>query len=279
MAGLTPGYQGGGKGNTKVLDAILKGKRSIWLGPPATLASELFNKAFMPYAKSKWQYKGDTCNCEDLARAFWATWDYVRHKRGGKNWPKGEAVKCSQGGLITKAWDALNRTQGNVRTGPGKSLSKHSLFPVHWVCRIGNQYFDPTFDEVSNNRNACVHVEIKKLGPTLWLSRDGKRLYERNLDAAPGFTDSWNEFKAEEWVTYAEWKKLTARSGHTRSGELSRVDAALEAYGNNPGKLNDLKTAFKDWYKHNPKEVANRNRDSCINRLALNLGLAKELLK
>jgi hypothetical protein len=279
MADLTQGYKGGGKGNTQVLDAILKKKRSLWLSPPGLLASQLFNKVFMPYAKRTWTYDGATCNCEHLARAFIATWDYVRFKRAAKNLPKAEAVKCPGGGLITQAWDALNRTQGNVRTGPGKSLSKHSLFPVHWLCKIGSQYFDPTFYKVTNSPNACIHLKIKKLGRTLWLSVDRSRLYERNLNAAPGFADSWDEFKAEEWVTYDEWKKLTARSGHTRSGKLRLVDEELEAYGKNPGKLQALKDAFKDWYTRNPKEVAKRNTDSCINRLALNLGLAKELLK
>jgi len=74
---------------------------------------------------------------------------------------------------------------------------------------------------------------------------------------------------------------LTARTGHWRSSELESVDKALLAYERNrsPNNLTALQTAFQKWHTHKKGEVTERNKESCIYRLALNLGLAAELLK
>jgi hypothetical protein len=291
MPDLTGGYLGDGRGNTGVLDVILAHPGVTWKGPAGTLAHELFTKNFMPYAKAHWAYHGSQCNCEHLARAFHATWNYVGHKRKSTNprevLPKAGVDKCfgamgRSGGMITRALAVFSGpAHGNVRNPTTNALDGRCLFPVHYLCQVGSRYFDPTFDRETAVRDDCVERKLDKLGLTLWLCKDGTRLYERNETPAPAFSDSWNEFNANDWVTYAQWKDLTARSGHWRSSQLKAVDGALEAYEGtkNPNNLTALKTAFQKWYTNNKAEVTHRNKESCINRLALNLGLAKELLK
>jgi len=70
------------------------------------------------------------------------------------------------------------------------------------------------------------------------------------------------------------WKEKTARFGHTRSGDLHKLDQALETYAGNPTPSNrqSLKTAFNHWYTHNPKERTARNKDNCVERLKTFLG-------
>jgi len=291
MPDLTGGYLGNGRGNTRVLDAILARPGVTWKAPAGTLAHELFTKNFMPYAKVHWAYHGSQCNCEHLARAFHATWNYVGHKRKSLN-PRETLLKAGvekcfgamgrSGGMITRALAVFSGpAHGNVRNPTTNALDGRCLFPVHYLCQVGSRYFDPTFDRETALRDDCVERKLDKLNLTLWLCRDGTRLYVHNETPAPGFSDSWNEFNANDWVTYAQWKDLTARSGHWRSGQLKAVDKALEAYegAKNPKNLSTLKTAFQKWYTNNKSEVTNRNKESCIDRLAFTLGLAKELLK
>lgn len=290
MPDLTGGYRGKGTGNTGVLEAILARPAATWRGPPVTLPKELFTKNFMPYAKAHWAYDASHCNCEDLARTFSATWDYVTHKRkplGPREiLPRAELHKCfgmtENKGMITRALGVFHGpAHGNVRDPATNALDGRCLFPVHWLFKIGNRYFDPTFDRDTAARDDCVQRKLNKLGLTLWLSVDEQFLYERNTAPAAGFADSWNEFDAANWVTHAQWKDLTARSGHWRSPELKAVDEALEIHEGTPNQqnLDTLKTAFQKWYTKKKGEVTHRNKEGCINRLALNLGLAKTLLK
>ncbi|MCU7923831.1 MAG: hypothetical protein KZQ88_14170 [Candidatus Thiodiazotropha sp. (ex Dulcina madagascariensis)] len=290
MPDLTKGYQGNGRGNLAVLNAILGQLAVSWKGPRNSLPQELFTKNFMPYAKAHWAYDASRCNCEDLARAFWATWNYVGHKRQGLGprevLPKANVEKCfgitDNKGMITKSKRVFNGpARGNVRNSAAGTLDGRCLFPVHYLCKIGNRYFDPTFDRATASRDDCVERKLDKLQPALWLSEDGQFLYERNQTPAAGFADSWNEFSAADWVSHAQWKDLTARSGHWRSAELKAVDSALESYGRarTQDNLATLKTAFQKWFLKKQGEVTHRNKESCINRLALNLGLARTLLK
>ena len=290
MPDLTGGYRGKGQGNTRILEAILARPGVTWRGPPATLAQELFSRNFMPYAKTHWAYEGSTCNCEHLARAFHATWDYVAHKRQGlgprENLGKAAVETClstgASGGMISRPFRVFSGpANGNVRNPATGNLDGRCLFPVHYVAKVGNRYFDPTFDRTTMNRDDCVERKIRRLGPTHWLSQDGQYLYERSERRAPQFADSWLEFSAGDWVTHDQWMTLTARSGHLRSGDLKKVDAALETArgGQYAGGVQALKAAFERWYRKNPKEATTRNKESCVTRLALNLGLADPLLK
>lgn len=72
-------------------------------------------------------------------------------------------------------------------------------------------------------------------------------------------------------LTPAEWIRKTSRFGHTRSGELLALDKALEAYatpaGKNQGNLQQIKLTFNNWSQKNPKEVASRNFEGCIDLL------------
>ncbi len=290
MPDLTGGYLGDGKGNTRILDAILAQRAITWKTPANLLAEELFKKNFMPYAKAHWSYQGSQCNCEHLARAFLGTWNYTGFKRKSINaresLPKASVDKCfgmtQNVGMITRALRVFNGpARGNVRNPATKALDGRCLFPVHYLCKVGTKYFDPTFDRVTSSRDDCVESKLKRLCLTIWVTEDENCLYERNQEKAPGFSDSWNEFKATDWVTYTQWKSLTARSKHWRSSDLKGVDKALESYEKekNAKNLSTLKSAFQKWYTKNKNEVAHRNKESCINRLALNLGLAKTLLK
>ncbi len=290
MSDLTHGYQGQGTGNTVVLDAILARSAITWKAPARTLPQELFTKNFMPYAKAHWAYDASTCNCEDLARAFSATWNYVTHKRS--SWgpkevlPKASVEKCFgrtySVGMITNAIGVFSGpAHGNLRNPTTGALDGRCLFPVHYLCKIETRYFDPTFDRQTWSRDDCVERKVIKLNLKLWLSEDGAFLYERNELPAPGFADSWNEHSAADWISHADWKDLTARSGHWRSPDLNKVDSTLEAYekSKTPERLAALKAAFGKWYIRKQGEVTHRNKASCITRLALNLGLAKTLLK
>jgi hypothetical protein len=254
-----------------------------------TLAGELFTRNFMPYAKAHWAYEASTCNCEHLARAFHATWDYVSYKRQGlgprENLPKASVERCfgsQAGAMISRAWRVFaGPANGNVRDPSTGRLDGRCLFPVHYLTKIGARYFDPTFDRMTQNRDDCVAKKISRLRPGLWLSEDQQNLYIRTERRAPQFADSWLEYSAGDWISHHDWMGLSARSGHWRSSDLKSVDAALEAHERQPNgqNLQSLKNAFQTWYGRNPKEVSHRNTDHCIGRLALNLGLAKTLLK
>jgi hypothetical protein len=290
MPDLTGGYGGKGRGNTRVLDAILDRPAVTWRGPAMTLPGELFTKNFMPYAKAHWAYDASACNCEDLARAFHATWEYVAHKRQGlgprENLTKATVERCfgarDAGALISHPWRVFaGPAHGNVRNPVTGNLDGRCLFPVHYLAKIGTHYFDPTFDRMTHNRDDCVAKRISRLRQGLWLSEDQQNLYVRTERRAPQFADSWLEYSAGNWISYADWKSLSARSGHWRSSDLKSVDAALEGYEKtrDPQNLQTLKNAFQTWYAKNPKEVSHRNKEECISRLALNLGLARTLLK
>lgn len=289
MPDLTGGYRGKGQGNTRILDAILDRPAVTWRAPAMTLAGELFARNFMPYAKAHWAYDASTCNCEDLARAFHAIWEYVGHKRQGlgprENLDKASVERCCgshAGAMISRPWRVFSGpANGNVRNPVTGNLDGRCLFPVHYLTKIGVRYFDPTFDRMTQNRDDCVAKRISRLRPGLWLSEDQQNLYVRIERRAPQFADSWMEYSAGNWISSTDWKSLSARSGHWRSLDLKGVDTALEGYEETPDAQNllNLKNAFQTWYAKNPKEVSLRNQEECISRLALNLGLAGTLLK
>ena len=143
-----------------------------------------------------------------------------------------------------------------------------------WICKIGIMYFDPTYNRSSLTPGDVVERILAKLTPALWLSEDRRFLYARNLDAAPRFTDSWNEMNAKGWISSADWKTKTARFGHSRSADLVQVDTALQAFEKQgAATLAALKTAFKNWFARNPQEASSRNVDNCVTGLASFLGV------
>jgi hypothetical protein len=215
MPDLTQGYSGGGKGNCKILDDILKQAPLNVNLPAAWLPQKLFTLNFIPYAKSHWTYDGSRCNCEDLSSALWAVWDYIKSvKRSAKEspLPKADKVSClTTGGMITKAKPVFaGHARGNVRLQSTGLTDGRCLFPVHWICKIGNVYCDPTYNRMPVNPQDIVEREIKKLSPCLFVAKDGSFLYARSTtDRAPGFSDSWREMKGAGWISSANWKTKT----------------------------------------------------------------------
>jgi hypothetical protein len=280
MSHLTQGYHGNGRGNCRILDAILA-KAPVNLGLPASfLAAKLFELNFMPYAKAHWQYDGSACNCEDLSGALTAVWDYVKTVKRSRNepvLPKAEKVRCIEGnGIITRATRVFaGPARGNVRLQNTGALDGRCLFPVHWVCKIGNTYFDPTYDRTTQNARDIVQREIRRVTPVLWRSTDNRYLYARDAqNPAQNFSDSWHEMDARGWISAADWKTKTARTLHTRSSDLQRVDTALKAFEDQGATaLNALTTAFRTWATNNPKEVSSRNVDDCVGGLGRFLGV------
>jgi hypothetical protein len=281
MPDLTRGYNGGGKGNCAVLDAILKQAPLNVNLPALWLPQKLFTLNFMPYATNHWAYDGSTCNCEDLSNALCAVWDYVKSvkRTGGENvLPKAEKVSClSTGdGLITKAKPVFaGPAKGNVRLQSTGMTDGRCLFPVHYICKIGGTYCDPTYNQMPSTPTDIVERELKRLTPGLFIAKDRSFLYARSLaDPAPGFTTSWHEMKGAGWISSQDWKTKTARTMHTRSTDLQRVDTTLKGFEDEGASaLDALKTAFRDWAARNPKETSSRNADNCVSGLATFLGV------
>jgi hypothetical protein len=71
-----------------------------------------------------------------------------------------------------------------------------------------------------------------------------------------------------------DWKTKTSRIGHWRSGDLKKVDNAIEAYERtNAVRDRDLlRQAFQNWYSSNPKERSSRNVDGIVENLKRCLG-------
>ena len=280
MPDSTRGYHGGGKGNCTILDAILKQAPLNVNLPPAWLPQKLFTLNFMPYAKSHWAYDGSACNCEDLSSALCAVWDYVKSvKRAGTEMPlpRAEKVSClSSGGMITKPNRVFaGPARGNVRLQGTGTTDGRCLFPVHWICRIGLGYYDPTYDRMTTNPKDIVERALTKLTPGLWIAQDRSFLYARSAtDPAPGFSDSWHEMNGAGWSSAQDWKTKTARTMHTRSSDLRQVDLKLKSFEDDGASaLEALKTAFKNWVARNPKEASSRDVDNCVKGLATFLGV------
>ncbi len=288
MPDLCKGYYGNGTGNTAIVSAILDRAPLNLRTPGEMLPGELFLRNFMPYAKDHWSYEGTYCNCEDLSRALLATWDFIRFKRKAMGpLPElagAEVVSClglERDGIITKSMPVFQGpARGNVRN-PDGALDGRCLFPIHYVCRIAHAYYDPTYDRSTAFPGDIVVRKLVKLGPDFWLAHGSTHLYVHNRIAAPGFGDSWDEVSATPWITAEEWKSETARTGHWRSGDLEKLDAALLAYEQEGGRggLEPIRTAFRNWYSRNPKEAASRNSRNCVYRLILDLKLAEEYLR
>lgn len=277
MPDLTQGYLGPGKGNQAIVDAIFRVTPLNVSLPVQWLSKFLFTNNFMPYAKSHWAYEGSLCNCEHLSSALNAVWSYVKgvkRPKGLEPLPAAEKVSClgtiSTDGIITKAERVFaGVAHGNVRAQTSGLTDGRCLFPVHWVCKIGTLYFDPTYDRFTTNPEDIVQRKLTKLTPGLWISKDRQFLYAHNWLRAPQFSDSWNEMNASSWISSQDWKAKTARSFHTRSGDLQKLDAALQAFEQQGADaLAPLKTAFKNWHDRNPKEASSRNVDGCVTGLA-----------
>lgn len=286
MTDLSRGYLGNAKGNCLVVDAILR-QAPLNLGLPGHwLVKAFFNNNFMPYAKAHWAYEGSTCHCEDLSNALLAAWDYMKSKRpGGLDvLPRAEKVGCpfGGGGIITRALPVFaGPARGNIRRQRTGATDGRCLFPIHYMCKIGASFLDPTYDRITSLLEDCVERRLIKEScpPFFWLAADRHLLYVRNTaDPAPGFSDSWQELDTTGWIRADAWKLKTARSGHTRSSDLQRVDAALLAFeSQGASALPGLKTTFKHWADHNPKEAFARNVDNCVGGLAGFLDVAVNL--
>lgn len=288
MADLTQGYSGGGRGTTRILDAILAIRPITIRAPVFTLGSELFRYNFMPYANRNWSYNGVTLNCEDLARAFVASIDYVRSKRLKAGLadpvPTAQAVNC------TSLAEAIISNNFNFFRGPARGNISNSadcrcLFGNHWLAQVGTTYFDPTFNRETRRPDDCIQRRLKRLAvnkeKATYLDDSNTFLYIQQDTTLPGFSCSYKEYDANLWITCENWNSYTARSGHFRSSALKEIDQAFGAYekDRSSSNLNSLKTTFKNWYENNPAEVSHRNTNDCISHLAHNLGLAEELLK
>jgi hypothetical protein len=277
---LTRGYFGGGKGNCAIVEAIFS-KTSFNAGLPEPFFSKaLFQNNFMPYAKSNWAYEASYCNCEDLATAFLAVWDYVtavkRDKSAGAILRPAKYKTCA---LVTNVLRYFaGPACGNVRRRSDGQLDGRSLFPLHYMVQSGSHYLDPTFDLVITGNPAATEMqaEVKRLGTAMkfWITLDGRRLYAFSSNTAPNFGDSWVELDAAGYLTVDDWKAKTARSGHTRSGDLSAVDNALKGFETTGWDgFDKLKTAFATWVQRNANEVSHRNVGNCITGLAGFLGV------
>lgn len=281
MTDLTRGYLGAGKGDLGVVQAIFE-QSPLNVGLPAQwLARAFFTNNFMPYAKTHWRYDGRDSNCDDLANAFLAAWNYLKVvKRPAGLDPLPLAGKISgvpdESYFITRPLPVFaGPARGNVRAHVGDPTDGRCMFPVHWVAKVGLMHFDPTFDRITANTADIVERGLTKLTPVLLMAKDKSRLYVRNLDAATGFSDSWNEFDAAGWISAADWKTQTHRDGmHTRMGELAAVDTALHRFEQEGmAALPALKTAFSTWVAHNPKQVAARNSGHVVTGLGGFLGV------
>lgn len=280
MPDLTQGYLGPRRGNQAVVDAIFR-QSPLNVGLPGHwLPRAMFTNNFMPYAKTHWAYDGSACNCEDLSSALCAFWSYIKGVKrpvGLEPLPAGEKVSCLVGrGMITRPIRVFaGPAGGNVRALGTAALDGRCLFPIHWVCKIGLTFFDPTYDRYTVNRADISERELTKPAPGIWLSIDKRYLYTHNLAAAPQFSDSWCEMDAAGWMTAKDWKAKTSRALHTRSKDLQAVDAALGAFEQQgAAALDALKTAFKGWADRNPRESAARNVDNCVSAMAGFLGVA-----
>ncbi|MBK8492202.1 MAG: hypothetical protein IPL49_15295 [Saprospirales bacterium] len=279
MKDLTKGYGGNGKGNCMVLEEILKWNRNTILEDmvksktgSALLAKHLFEKNFMPYAKRNWKYHGSNCNCEHLSSAFSAVWDYIKFTYERKDLPKAEVTRIppvnylvTKGNLKVFAGPA----KGNVRKAAKEAPDGRCLFSVHYLCKIGTRYFDPTFDLVCTNpKDIIVEDEVTKLSSGLCKAKKGKLLYAHSKEMAVQFSDSWIELNAFGWISVGEWINKTSRTMHTRSNDLKKVDRGLKDFEERGSEgLEPLTKAFEDWYKNNPKEALSRNQGGVVENL------------
>jgi hypothetical protein len=273
MPDLTRGYPG----NTAVVKAICDLVPVNLIVNPFFLARNLFQNNFMPYARTYWVgYDATYCNCEDLANALIATWVYFKGVKNMPQLPRAEKANCVEGdGMITNAIPVFGGpAHGNVRQQTTGGLDGRCLFPIHWLCKIGFEYFDPTFNRFTSTKDDCVERRLSKWSPNLWVANDGQRLYLRNLTPAPQFGDSWDEMDAAGWISAADWTNKTGRFGHTRSTDLKTLDQALAKFElDGRPALAALRTAFQNWATRNPKEASTRNFNNCVTGLAAFLGI------
>jgi hypothetical protein len=278
MADLTQGYLGHGHGNCLVVEQIASHPYLNYQQQGQFLARSLFKGNFMPYAKTHWAYEASNCNCEMLANALLAVWDYIATvKRPAVSGALPQASKYNIDGLVSKPLHFFaGAAHGNVRRAEDGALDGRCLFPIHWVSRIGLEYYDPTYDRSTANAEDSVERHIRRLGAHMafWISLDGQKLYAHSTDAAPRFADSWVELNAAGYITAADWKTKTARTLHTRSSDLAAVDNAIQIFEQQGwAGFVALKTAFTYWKARNPQEAAARNVDNCVTGLGGFLGV------
>lgn len=177
-------------------------------------------------------------------------------------------------GLITKPLDVLgNIAKGNIVLISTMRRDGRCYFPNHTFCKVGNTYYDPTFNLVTPDREAAVQFKIShmigkiRVGTNTMLNKTF--VYAWDPQKSPGFSDTWYEIKGEGWISAQDWKNKTSRMGHNRSKELDALDKALKAFEDTGfSKYRPLGEAFKNWFKNNPREAAERNKGGCVNGLA-----------
>jgi len=282
MPDLTMGYQGPGRGNMSVVDAIFRHAPLNVALPAHWLPKAAFTNNFMPYAKIHWSYDGSNCNCEDLSSALWAFWSYIvssKRPQGLDPLPRAEKTPCSAPNIITRALPVFaGPAFGNIRHQQTNSPDGRCLFPVHWVFQVGRLYLDPTFDRITENPTDLVIAHYTRLTPNLFRSEDQRYLYARNPIATDRFSDSFNELDAAGWLPAQEWKSRTARSLHTRSMDLINLDRALAAFEQQGySAFAELQSAFRQWVQNNHKEAAARNAGDCVVALGAFLGVQVQL--
>jgi hypothetical protein len=242
--------------------------------PDAPMARRVFTRHLMPYAKIHWQYDGKDCNCADLAQAMVDVWYYIKSTKKPRFALSPAENTTVAGPLIARPLPVFaGPARGNINASGTGELDGRCYFANHSICKIGTTYFDPTYDQISADPQYFVERKVKILG-ALRIATDGSLLYARNLAAAPKFSDSWDEMPGAGWINAADWRSKTARTGHTRSDGLQAVDAKLLDFQNQGSSaLKALRTAFTNWYSHNPKEAQTRDKDGCVTGLKTFLGV------
>jgi hypothetical protein len=268
-----------GSGDTAVVEAIFNQAPLDVTRPGPLLASALFKGNFIPYAKAHWAFDGSQCNCDDLASALLDAWVYLKSVKRPRNLPElppGEKVAClAGGGMVTRVLPFFSGpTQGNVRQARDGQLDGRCLLARHWVLKVGLVHFDAAFNRSANDPAEIVERQITKLAPALWLSKDKHWLYLRNPNAAPQFSETWDERPARGWLLPPDWAAKTANATATRSPELQQVDAALQLVAREgaPG-FEPLKHAFAHWYSNHHEDARVRDQDHCVTGLAMFLGV------
>jgi hypothetical protein len=272
--GKLTGYNGKYSGGSEtVVKAICNQHFMPMSWEEIVLADSVFRNNFMPYAMVHWVYDGRDSNCGDLADAFIDTWYYIKTKHPKVTLPP--ATKHTvDGPLLSAPGDVFaGPARGNVRAVGTGVLDRRCIFGNHQMCRIATKYYDPTYNHQDDNPEYFLESTVKAVGQ-LRIKPDGSFVYVRSTIGVPGFGDSWDEMNGAGWISAADWLVKTARTGHTRSGDLQRLDTALagfEAQGHDG--LAVLRNAFQNWYNRNPNEASSRNKDGCVIGLKTFLGL------
>jgi hypothetical protein len=272
--GKLTGYNGPYGGSTDVVKAICNQGFLPMSWAETVLADWVFSNNFMPYARAHWVYDGRDSNCGDLSEAFIDTWYYIRTTKHPQS-PLSPAMNHTVPGPLLSAPRNVfaGPACGNVRAVRTGALDRRCIFGNHQMCRIATRYYDPTYNHMDHDPEYFLESKVTTVGQ-LRIKPDFSFVYVRSTTGVTGFGDSWDEMNGAGWISAADWLIKTARTGHTRSRDLQRLDRALagfEAQGHDG--LAELRAAFQNWYDHNDKEASTRNKDGCVIGLKNFLGL------